>query len=282
MRVGHRYVLVTHDQRVRTTIAQDASQHVEDNQYATAADSQCTSRDAFLRSPLFAPWVRELHDCYRRALGDAGRILSIGSGLGEHDVLLHMAGYRITATDLISDLGRTAQQWFPDLPYAALNALNPDELSHMQADCVLASGLDYALDNAQLDALFANVATVLARSTHAQRRFVFTVRYRDNALTRVVDNVLLPLEGRIRLWRSGPGHRIVRRAHGYRRKPAEVVSIAGRHNFEHRATLYAGAGVEFDRSRILGHMPFLPFMRTIDRKLHVASNCVVLVFDLND
>ena len=196
MRVGHRYVLVTHDQRVRTTIAQDASQHVEDNQYATAADSQCTSRDAFLRSPLFAPWVRELHDCYRRALGDAGRILSIGSGLGEHDVLLHMAGYRITATDLISDLGRTAQQWFPDLPYAALNALNPDELSHMQADCVLASGLDYALDNAQLDALFANVATVLARSTHAQRRFVFTVRYRDNALTRVVDNVLLPLEGR--------------------------------------------------------------------------------------
>lgn len=107
MRIGHKYVVVPNDVSVRATIAQDTSQHLSDN-YARVRDySGCTARDEFLRSPLFAPWVRELHACYRRVLGGAGRILSIGSGLGEHDVLLHIAGYHITATDLIPDLSRT-------------------------------------------------------------------------------------------------------------------------------------------------------------------------------
>ena len=150
-----------------------------------------------------------MHACYRRAIGDAGRILSIGSGVGEHDVLLHIAGYHIKSTDLIPDLGRTGQRWFPDLPFHKLDALNPDEFADVEADCVLVSGLDYALDDSQLDTLFANVAAVLAGSGHPQRRFVFTLRYRDNALTRMIDDILLPLEARLRLWRSGRGNRIV-------------------------------------------------------------------------
>jgi len=69
----------------------------------------------------------------------------------------------------------------------------------------------------------------------------------------------------------------VKRAHGYRRMPAEVISTARRHGFEHRATCYAGVGIEFARSGLLARIPFL---RAIDRKLHIACNCVVLVFDL--
>lgn len=62
------------------------------------------------------------------------------------------------------------------MPFHELDALNSDEFAHVEADCVLVSGLDYALDNFQIDTLFANVAALLARSEHPQRRFVFTVR----------------------------------------------------------------------------------------------------------
>jgi hypothetical protein len=69
---------------------------------------------------------------------------------------------------------------------------------------------------------------------------------------------------------------VVKREKGYRRTPAEVIASAQRHGFEYRTTCYAGFGNEFNRSGLLSRVPLLG---RLDRVLHVASNCVVLVFD---
>lgn len=275
MRIGHEYLVVEAGAVVRATIARDSDQHREDC-YPTSL-SQSSSRDEFLASALFAPWVHELHACHRRLMVDAGSILSIGSGYGEHDVLLHMAGYDVTSTDLLPDLQREAQRWFPGLPFRALNVLDPEAVDEFEADCAIVTGLDYALDDVQLRTLFDNIAVLLRRSNHARKSLVFTLRFRDNTLTRVIDEVLLPTESWFRRWRRGAGHKIVKRAKGHRRTAAEIVKMAHASGFFHRATCYAGFGIEFGRSALLRRLQFL---QAVDRRLHIAANCTVLAFDL--
>src|SRR5206468_4032267 len=104
---------------------------------------------------------------------------------------------------------------FPDITFATLDALDGRAVARQAADAVLVTGLDYALDDDQCDRLLANIAAVLDRSARPNPRLVFTVRYRDNLLTRVIDDVVLPLEARYRLRRNAPGRTIVRREKGY-------------------------------------------------------------------
>src|SRR5262249_5703924 len=80
MRIGHEYLVVDAAVAARTTTARTAQEHFEDlsellRRFPSSPDT-CTSRDEFLRCSLFAPWIHELHGCYRQALDGADRILS--------------------------------------------------------------------------------------------------------------------------------------------------------------------------------------------------------------
>lgn len=271
VRIGHKYYLAAPGQVIPTTIAASWAEHQEENEYDE--HQSYASAEEFLASPkLFPEWVRQAHESYRSALRDAGRILSIGSGIGEHDALLHVAGYDVISTDPIAGVNVVTRRLFPRMAFGELDALDPVAIERFSCDSVLVTGLDYALDDQQLDRLFANARGMLDRSRHPNRRFVFTLRYRDNRLTWLVDRVMLPLEARMRLLMSRTPARLVKKAHGHRRSRREIVAVARRHRFDVAATYYAGFGMEARRSALLRRIPLLA---PLDRRVHVASSCVI-------
>jgi len=279
MRIGYKYHVVKYDTAIKTSIAATPEEHFSENQYGRRDSFR--SQEEFLKSELFSTWVLEAHESYKRALKDAGRILSIGSGIGEHDVLLHLAGYEIVSTDLIPGVNRNAQSLFPNMAFGVLDILDRNSVDGFRCDAILITGLDFALDDREADRMVENVTHLLKRSRHRLPKLVFTLRYRDNMLTRCIDRIVLPLEARLRLWKKGKGYKIVRKVHGYRRSPAEILQLACRHGLRLRHVYYAGMGMEFTRSALLQRIPPVTvLLRRLDRIFHVASNCVIFEFFL--
>jgi hypothetical protein len=279
MRIGYKYHVVRDGAPVRTTIAATPEEHSVENQYGQL---DCfRTQGEFLKSDLFSSWMLEAHECYKTALKDAGRILSIGSGIGEHDVLLHLAGYDIVSTDLIPGVSRNTQSLFPDMEFGVLDILDRSSIDGFRCDSVLITGLDFTLDDSEAGRMIENVAHLLKRSTHRHRKMILTLRYRDNILTKGIDWIVLPLEARLRLWKRGRGHTVVKKAHGYRRSCAEALELAFQHGFRLRQVYYAGAGMELTRSVLVGRIrPLMWLLRRLDRIFHVACNCVICEFSL--
>jgi hypothetical protein len=251
-------------------VSVSAADHRTENRYD--AIPPFGTREEFLASAFFGRWVHEAHRCYKRALHGATCVLSIGAGVGEHDVLLHLAGFRVISTDLIPNVSRATASLFSEMTFASLDVFDREALRAYRCDAVLFTGLDYALDDTALGTALENVKLPLARLGLIEPRVVFTLRYRDNLLTRVIDDVLLPVEARLRQMRRGSRYHVVAKAHGYRRSPVEFQRLAARCGFRTQAVCYAGDGVEFGRSAILRRIPGLT---RLDRRLHVASNCIV-------
>lgn len=276
MRIGHDYLLVERGQPAETSIARTRDEFVRDNAYQNAGE--LTSREVFLRSSrYFARWVREAHEVYEAILRDAGRILSIGSGVGEHDVLLHLSGIDVISTDLLPGVSSPTQLLFPEMRFGTLDALDENAYGFFDFDSILVTGLDYALDEQTLHRFFDICRRSLSRSSTAAPRLVFTIRYRDNLLTRLIDDIVLPLEAHIRCRVTGSKYRVVRKQHGYRRSIRQVLRIAHEHGFAARSIRYAGFGVEYERSAIFRRLPgFLWVARHFDRLLHIGCNCAIL------
>jgi len=279
MHIGYKYHVVKHDTPLKLSIAVTPDEHFSENRYGQREFFR--SQQEFLESDLFSTWVLEAHECYKTALKDGGRVLSIGSGIGEHDVLLHLAGYDIVSTDLIPGVNRNAQSLFPNMTFGVLDILDRNSVDGFRCDSVLITGLDFVLDDREADLMFENVTHLLKRSSHRLPKLILTLRYRDNLLTRCIDRLLLPVEARLRLWKKGKGYKIVRKAHGYRRSPAEILQLASRNGLRLRHVYYAGMGMEFTRSALLHRIPFVMILlRGVDRIFHVACNCVIFEFFL--
>lgn len=275
VRIGHKYHVVALETGSERGIARTAADFYRENEYERAHD--LGSRDAFLNSSWFPSWVRDVHEAYKASLEGAGRVLSIGGGIGEHDVLLHLAGVDIVSTDMLEGVSAGVQRLFPDMEFGTLQALDEAAYARFSFDSILITGLDYAMDDESLLRLFAICRRVLSGSKAAVPRLVFTIRYRDNLLTRVIDEGFLPVEAWLRRIVLGRTHKVVRKAHGYRRSSRHVLRMLGEHGFAVRAVRYAGCGVEYGRSAILRRLPlFLTLARTLDRISHAGCNCVVL------
>jgi hypothetical protein len=271
MRIGHKYYLVATSAGGRRSMARSAAEHVEENHYDRY---RFDTPQEFLRSSLYPRWVREVHHCYVELLGGSREVLSVGAGMGEHDVLLHLAGFSVISTDLVAGVNAQAARLFPGLRCAQLDVLDPSALATYASDAALITGLDSGLGDGEMDVLFRNLAAMLARSPHPEPRLVLTLRYRDNLLTRLIDTVVLPCEAHLR--RLGkPGNRVLKKVHGYRRSAGDLVRLSRPHGLVLRRTRFAGFAVELDRSAVLRR---IPARAAVDRRLHVASNCVVLEF----
>ena len=252
MRVGHKYVADD-----RAGIDHDADQYAATMGYAPR---RFASRQAFLEAH-DARWVRELHAALTDVLSPDRPILSLGSGEGEHEVLLHEAGYDVIASDVVPGVLDEAARLFPRLRTLTLDAFDPWPVTCTD---VLATGMEFYFDDARLLDLLETVHERIGPAGH----FVLVLRYRDNPATEIIDRVGLPLVAAVQRRR---GAHLTRKAHGYRRSVGDVRALAAQAGFRVGRVRHAAFAMEFER--------LLPAPRpliALDRRLHVLNSATVL------
>jgi len=219
-------------------------------------------------------WIQELHQVFRELLERDRAVLSIGSGECEHEIPFVLEGYDILSTDVVAS-ATESQRLFPSLRFELFDALNPTPIGRF--DDVLVGGLDFYFADPEFSRLLANIRSLLRPGG----RLLFTLRYRDNLATWLIDRVGIPATcWLLRLAASvrGTGSRWTLKPHGYRRSIREVVDAASRHGFRLGRLRHAGFGVELTRVQ-LDRIPALyRLARAIDRRLHIFNNAVVFEF----
>lgn len=223
-----------------------------------------------------ADWIMELHAALRDVLAKDRLTLGIGSGECEHEIRLFLEGYPVIGSDLVPEALAAARRLFPEFPARIFDIFSPQIAERF--DDVLISGLDYALDEAQILVVMWNVRQLL--KPHG--RLVFVLRMHDNWATRLIDYVGMPLyclakNGVDRLRRAPYGHRL--KFHAYRRTRRELVALARPAGFRLGAVRYGGFGVELTRvafHRLLP--PVYRLIRQLDRRVHWFNNVTVFEF----
>ena len=264
MRVGYDYVPTGE----REALDRTADDFAKTMGYANAASETRESLLARTREQ----WVRELHEALAELLEPGRSVLSVGSGLGEHELPFHIAGYDVTASDIYDGALEPAAQHFPGFKTRRFDLLEPD--TSIRYHDVVITSLDYALDDAQLRRALQNARRVLLPGG----RLVFVQRYNDNLATKVIDRLLVPLMARAvqlkaRLTKRGTG--LVRRQHGYRRSRSEIVALAESSGYRVGRVAYAAFAMELARVGLQAVPPLFALMRRADRRLHVFNSATV-------
>lgn len=219
-------------------------------------------------------WVRELHDVFRELLDRRRTVLSIGSGECEHEIPFVLDGYDILSTDVVPSAAES-QRLFPSLRFELFDALNPTPIGLF--DDVLVAGIDFYFVDREFSRLLGNIRALLKPGG----RLLFTLRYRDNLATWLIDRVGIPascLLLRLVAAARGTGMRWVMKPHGYRRSLREIVDSAARHGFRLGRIRHAGFAVELTRVHLDRFPALYRLARAADRRLHVFNNAVVFEF----
>lgn len=254
MRVGHKYV-------VEATASRGVDATVEEHAATMGyAPGRVESREAFLRAHDHR-WVHELHEVLVELLERDRLVLGLGSGEGEHEVMLGLKGYDVIASDIVPGVLADAGRLFPEVQTMELDVFGPGVV-----DCedILVTGMDQYFDDPTLVELLGAVRARLPPGG----RLIFTLRYRDNPATEIIDRVGLPLVAAVQRRR---GMSLTRKAHGHRRSIAEVRALAEQAGFRVGRVRYAAFAMEFER--------LLPAPRpliALDRRLHVLNSATVL------
>jgi len=279
MRKAYRYLVVPKQTLIDPEKSTEPTEFYVDNLCARL--NQYESKAQFMKYVFSRIWMIESHEHYKKMLKDSGKILSVGSGAGEQDVLLMREGYDITSTDLTCVPNRVTRRLFPKMKFGTFDVQDTERALQMDFDSVLITGIDQDLDDAELDRAFETIKGILKRSKHQNSRFVFTLRNRDTFLIRAVRNVLLPIEARLKLFVKGKRFKLVRKAHGCLRTIDEILVLAKTHDFSLKKVRYAGVGVELSKSFLLRSFPSLWIGRKLDNIFHIACNCTIFEFTLS-
>ena len=265
MRLAHDYLVVASpEHRVRATLDRDAEDFAERMGYTAG---RFATRDELLAAGE-EEWVRELHGALRELLVPERRTLSVGSGYGEHEVQLAVAGYRIVATDIVEQALADAARLFPELETRRFDVLAPDPDERW--DDILVASLDYALDDTELELALRNCRSLLAPGG----RVILVHRYRDTPGTWLIDRVLVPavaVASRVKT-----RARIVRREHGYRRTGRELLDLTDRSGLRVARVRSAGYGMELTRVDLHRRAPAVyRLLQRADRRLRIFNNATV-------
>jgi SAM-dependent methyltransferase len=267
-RLAHTYVAVDDEGPARTTLDVTPVDFAETMRYRT---DKFETEDDFL-AYCKGGWRPEVHEALARVLRRERSILSIGSGLGEHEVPFARAGYDITASEIVPGALQQAARFFPELKTRFLDVLDPD-LS-VRYDDVLVASLDYVLDDEQLERLLLNVKLLL----RPRGRLIFVQRYNDNLATWAIDEVFQPLWARWQRARR-PWLGLVRKQHGYRRTRREIETMANRLGYRLGRVEHAGFGAELQRIGIDLKLPrAYAVVRRLDRLVHVFNVATLFEF----
>jgi SAM-dependent methyltransferase len=220
-------------------------------------------------------WVWELHQALAELLDRSRSVLSIGSGECEHEVPFVLEGYDIVASDVVESATDTCRL-FPLLRFQLFDVLKPQPIGTFHD--VLITGVDFYFQDDDFALLIANVRTLLRPGG----RFLFTLRYRDNLGTWLIDRVGVPaicVLGRVASLVGMTERRFAIKRHGYRRSIREVIRAAEQQGFRLGRIRHAGFGVELTRI-YLDRMapPLYAVLRSIDRRLHLLNNAVIFEF----
>lgn len=280
MRLGHKIVQRgSHGVGVDGTVAEfSEGMHYRDTIRGFATP------EAFVRHFENQSWVAELNAELCRMIDRDRKIFGIGSGLGEHEILLSQAGYCVTASDVVDTKDLGMGRLFPSNDFVIFDVFTDDLPRH--ADTLLVTGMDSYFDGLAFEHLMARLAQLLrsipsdSPSNYAPE-LVFTCRYPNNFATWMVDVLVLPFECallnvRARIRRRP--ERWHRKAHGYRRSTREVISEASRWGLEVQSISFAGLGMEAQRSFLVASSNSLKeWISAWDRR-GVLANCRILTF----
>lgn len=274
MRLGYKFV--ENNQVSHSTIDQKTEEHEQNMGYKKIAQ-QFSSRESLLVYTK-ADFYQELHEVLCKCLSKEGKTLGIGSGFGEHELLLHLKGFDIVASDIVPFATQVIPKFFPDFRTCVLDITQ--EIDDSTYDCVLITGMEIYFDDEELKSIFHNIHKVLSQKPIGLQKFVFVQRYNDNWATYLIDNVLLPFEAILLNIKAFllKKPRYIRKAHGYRRSRKEILHLLEDSGFVLQTLHHAGFGVELNyRSVIIQKMPAFvaKLVAAIDRKMNLLNNCTV-------
>ncbi|MDB5825066.1 MAG: hypothetical protein JWR21_3770 [Herminiimonas sp.] len=229
-------------------------------------------------------WVKEFHRLLVQVLVKQRRTLSIGSCFGENEAPFIKDGYDIVCSDINTAVIAHMRQYFPPSRYQVFDLFSStfqDFQNNFQD--LLITGLDYAFDDVQTVEIFRNCRALLAKSTTpGEKRLLFSLRYHDNWVTKLIDKVLLPAESGLKnivMKGKGSKTRYIAKFHGFRRSRNEIIAIALAEGFALRRTLYGGYGVELERSSVVSRLKFLTRVVTnIDPHIRLFNNITIFEF----
>lgn len=269
-----RSIFVRSNGAVRQAIEISPQEFLESLHYG---QERFASQEDFLMRCCQQDWIREMNDVLKTWLPHNGTILSIGSGLGEHELLLFRMGFNVTASDFVKGSCDEAMRLFPGFRAIWFDILNPGDRN--QYDTVLMlGGMDQYFDDTQLERILQNTKRLLK----PRGRLVFAIRHHDNLCTRVIDYVFGPLVAKtqnLKYRLQGRTDRWRKKLHAYARSRKEVIRIAERVGFRLARIGYAGFGVEWTRLAVDVYLTRIyRLLRSIDRRLHCCTNVTLFEF----
>jgi hypothetical protein len=211
-----------------------------------------TTQKEFLDELCSPGFVGELHEVYQTFFKKDRLIIGIGSGLGEHELLFFLKGYKIISSDVIPDLSRKVSDLFPGFRGLTLDIFSDDIRTKLRTNNIketeydiLVCGMYFYFEEQTAQVLFDKLAANLSQGSN----LVFTLRYPDSISRKFVEFWLYSeavMNNKIR--RQG----IIQKHHGYRRSVNEIRSMAKKSGFILKEIKPAMFGCECIRSRILG------------------------------
>jgi SAM-dependent methyltransferase len=245
MRVAYKYVRAEGEADGSRVTRDEAPAHFA----ATVGLRSYAGREEFLASAA-SGHHGEILVGLRRLLARDCSILSVASGNGVIEAVLRLEGFDVVASDFAPELLAGARRLVPELPTLELDVLRPEHRERY--DDVLAIGLDYALDDSEL-ATFLGGARGLLRPGG---RLILAHTYRDTLVTKLIDEVLLPLWARPRLAGRRQGEpRWVRKEHGFRRTERELIGAAEAEGFVRGRGIRYGWALELTRLGVDVRLP---------------------------
>jgi len=208
-----------------------------------------TSSD--FKSYFSSEWIDELHKIYEKYLRKDVVTVGVGSGVGEHELLLSEKGYDVIASDILPELSRKTAGLFPGFRFMTLDIFKDDVLRTLENDCglkapefdILVCGLDFYFDDAKASELFECLAHNVKKGSY----LIFTLRYRDYFLAPAVEAyqyfeafLLSALKRK----------KVICKKHGYRRTAGEIIKMADAAGFFCERKHIAMYACEWHRSKL--------------------------------
>ncbi|OGT32213.1 MAG: hypothetical protein A3E87_05355 [Gammaproteobacteria bacterium RIFCSPHIGHO2_12_FULL_35_23] len=222
-------------------------------------------------------YKKEIRKGIERKILKTDKVLSLGSGNGEHEIPLILNGYNIEISDFNEPLLTTVKEIFPEANFHVINLLHPDFEKKYAAlagkyDVILVPGLIYAFNNFEAKKIFNNIKVFLKN----EGRLVLNVRSKNSMLTWLVDNILTKIECKLRVKFLKIGMGYFTQMHGYRRTIKEVIQLVqSLENYSATDVLYLDSRTELSRSYILSIIPGLsPLIRVLFKKYCAYSNFI--------
>lgn len=194
-----------------------------------------SSKELFFSTYLFnSERRRACRDYLLKAVRREDRVLSVGSGRCANELdLQESIGCKVVCSDLGEpECMEATRHLFPNLEFVALDITAPlPQSMNGSFDVVISLSLIYALDDDQLEKLFAGVSSALS----SDGRFILDLAGApDNKASKFFHNMYIPFEARlvafaktvIRLRR----HTVRSIEFGFRRTKEDVFELARRHS----------------------------------------------------